>query len=130
MESKYGLSKIEAAIIKKTKAYSGGGQGIMFHIATLDNLRKHQRLLRVEPAPSQAILTAPGYGFEKLMTRMQDKTILYSIPKGEFRPTKGNTLLSAEIFLNEAPAGIGDHPALLALRVYGSWVKTTIMTFP
>jgi hypothetical protein len=129
LENKKWISSLEATVIKRTKAYNGG-DGMLFHIQTLDNLRKHQRLLTVKPIPSQVDITTRGVGFEQLMTHMQDKTILYRFPSGAFRPTKGNTNITAEIFLNEAPAGVGDHPALLALRVYIARVKELIQSFP
>jgi hypothetical protein len=129
MESKKWISSLEAAVIKRTKAYNGR-DGILWHIGKLDNLRKHQRLLTVEPIPSRAHVLVLTYGFEELMTRMPDKTILYRFPHGAFRPTKGNINLTPEIFLNEAPAGVGDHPALLALRVYIARVKELIQSFP
>jgi hypothetical protein len=129
LENKKWISPLEAKVIKRTKAYSGG-DNILFHISKLDNLRKHQRLLTVEPILSQANITTWGGDFEPLMTRMQDKTILYRFPSGAFRPTKGNTNVTAEIFLNEAPAGVGDHPALLALRVYITRVNELIKSFP
>jgi hypothetical protein len=53
LKSKNWISPIEAAVIKRTKAYDGG-DGMLFHIGKLDNLRKHQRLLTVEPTPTQA----------------------------------------------------------------------------
>jgi hypothetical protein len=64
------------------------------------------------------------------MTHMQDKTILYSIPPGAFSPHKGNTNVTAEIFLNEIPAGVGYRETFLALRVYVQRVKELIMSFP
>jgi hypothetical protein len=129
MKNKKFISSLEATVIKRTKAYDGG-DGILWHISKLDNLRKHQRLLTVEPIPSQANILALTYGFENLMTHMQDKTILYRFPHGAFHPTRGNINLTAEIFLNEAPAGVGDHPALLALRVYIARVRELIQSFP
>jgi len=129
LENKKWIFALEAKAIKRTKAYNGG-DGMLFHIGKLDNLRKHQRLLTVEPIPSQANITVGEGGFEQLMTRAQDKTILYRFPTGAFSPTKGNANIAAEIFLNETPAGVGDHPALLALRVYITRVNALIKSFP
>ena len=47
LKSEYGISWVEAATIKRTKAYDGGDH-VLWHIGKLDNLRKHQRLLTVE----------------------------------------------------------------------------------
>jgi hypothetical protein len=129
LEGKKWLSKTEAAWIKRMKAYNGGDV-VLWHIGKLDNLRKHQRLLTVEPVLSDASFTVSAFGFQKLMTHLQNKSILYSIPNGTFRPHKGNTIVTAEIFLNESPAGIGDREAFLALRVYIQRVTELIKAFP
>jgi hypothetical protein len=130
LETKHWISAIEAAVIKRTKAYSGGDH-ILWHIATLDNLRKHQRLIVVEPIPTAVDLTGITYA-ERLMlhSHSQNKSVLYRIPRGEFRMTKGNTHLSAEIFLNETPAEIGIRPAIVGARVYCSRVRSLILSFP
>jgi len=136
LENKSWISTTEASAIKKTRAYDPvypGGDVVLFHIAKLDNLRKHQRLLRVDPVPTLANITAWGPGIDKVMLHMkpmQDKTILYRIPKGIFRPSKGNAHVAAEVFLNEAAAGIGDKPALVALRVFIGRVDALIRGFP
>jgi hypothetical protein len=129
LEHKKWVSAIEATVIKRTKAYNGG-DAVLFHIGRLDNLRKHQRLLTIEPVPSQTTITSWGHTFERVMLHIQDKSILYRFAHGAFRPTKGNTNLAAEIFLKEAPAGVGDKPALLALRVYSARVRELIQSFP
>jgi hypothetical protein len=130
LEAKYGLSPAEISRIERTKAYDGGDH-VLWHIATLDNLRKHQRLLTVEPIPSQAEITSIIYA-ERLMlhSHSQNKTTLYRISAGAFHPTKGNTNLSAQIFLNETPAGVGMHPAIVALQNYCSRVYWLIQDFP
>jgi hypothetical protein len=64
MESKKWISSLEAAVIERTKAYNGG-DGILWHIGKLDNLRKHQRLLTVEPIPSRAHVLVQPYGFDR-----------------------------------------------------------------
>lgn len=131
LEAKKWISNIEARWIKRHKAHARGGIGgeILFHVHKLDNLRKHQRLLTVEPVVSQAFITL-AYGVEELLTHMQDKTVLYRIPTGTFRPHKGNTNVTAEIFLNETPAGIDDREAFLALRVYIQRVTEMIKSCP
>lgn len=130
LETEHGISAAEVAAIERTKAYDGG-DAVLWHIAKLDNLRKHQRLLTVEPIPSQADITWTTYA-ERLMhhSHSQNKTTLYRIPAGVFRPTKGNTNVAAEIFLNETPAGVGVRPAIVALRVYRSRVCWLIQDFP
>jgi hypothetical protein len=130
LKTKHSLSITETAVIENTKAYDGGDH-VLWHIGKLDNLRKHQRLLFVEPIPTQADITHI-YSVEKLMlhSHAQNKTTLYRIPAGVFRPTKGNTNLTAQIFLNETTVGIGVRPAIVGLRVYCSRVRSLILTFP
>lgn len=130
LEIEYGISATEVAAIERTKAYNGGDQ-VLWHIAKLDNLRKHQRLLVVQPLPTQVDITHFAFA-ERLMlhSHAQNKSILYSIPVGVFRSTKSNTNLTAEIFLNETPTGVGIHPAIVALRVYASRVDALIRGFP
>ena len=129
LETEHGISIDEALAIKRTKAYNGGDH-VLVHIRDLDNLRKHQRILVVKPIPTQVDITQI-YMVERIMTHShaQNKTTLYRIPAGTFRPTKGNTNLSAEIFLNET-APIGVRPALVAVRVYVERVKALIDGFP
>jgi hypothetical protein len=101
LEAKQWISAAEAAAIKRTKAYDGGDH-VLVHIRDLDNLRKHQRMLVVEPIPTQVDITQI-YMVERVMehSHAQNETKLYRIPVGSFRPTKSNTNLTAEIFLNE-----------------------------
>ena len=129
LESKQWISDDEALAIKRTKAYDGGDH-VLIHIRDLDNLRKHQRILVVQPMPTQVDITQI-YMVERLMlhSHAQNKSTLFRIPAGTFRPTKGNTNLSAEIFLNEA-APIGVRPAIVAVRVYVERVKALINGFP
>ena len=128
-EDKEWVSATEAAAIKRIKAYSGG-DNVLLHIAILDNLRKHRRLLTVEPIPDRATIAIFGAHVDRVMQHMDHKTILYRIGKGSFRPTKGNSHVAAEIFLNEAPAGAANKEALLSLRVYIARVNSLIIAFP
>lgn len=124
------ISDIEAAAIQRTKAYKGGDH-VLWHIAKLDNLRKHQRLLFVEPLPTQLDLTGIPYA-ERLMlhSHSQNKSSLYRILAGTFPPTRANTNLSAEIFLNEVESGVGLRPGMVAVRAYVDRVSALIQSFP
>ncbi|HML07357.1 MAG TPA: hypothetical protein VK430_04415 [Xanthobacteraceae bacterium] len=130
LETEYGCSPTEVAYIERAKAYDGG-DAVLWHICKLDNLRKHQRLLTVEPIPSTVNISWIYYA-ERIMehSHAQNKTKLYRIPRGVFRPTDGNTNLTPDIFLNEAPSGVGIHPAIVALRVYSERVYWLISEFP
>ena len=131
LEIEYGLSPVEAGRLKNTRAFNGGDR-VLFHIATLDNMRKHERLLRVEPSPLvvsfKFIPEAPIIG-----TNTDDKSILCRIRRGQWRflmATKTEPKITPEIFLNEATTVVGRRPALVALNVYISRVKWLIMDFP
>lgn len=124
------ISADEAAAVERTKAYDGGDH-VLWHIAKLDNLRKHQRLLFVEPLPTQLDLTSVPYA-ERLMlhSHAQNRSSLYRIPAGSFRPTRGNTSLGAEIFLNETDSGVGMRSGMVAVRAYVDRVSALIESFP
>ena len=84
---------------------------MLWHIGKLDNLRKHQRLLAVEDHMSRRIVhrDRPGPRFREADDpQWKTKPSLVRIPVGALRPHKGNTNVTAEIFLNEAPVGVGD----------------------
>jgi hypothetical protein len=134
LKAEHSLTTVEAKVIERTKAYSDafpGGDHLIWHIGKLDNLRKHQRLIHVEPIPTEADITQI-YMVQRVMehSHAQNKTTLFRIPGGTFHPTKGNTNLRAEIFLNETTAGIGVRPAIVGLRVYCSRVRAFIQSFP
>jgi hypothetical protein len=59
-----------------------------------------------------------------------EKTYLFAVPSGRPLPAKGQINLAAEILLNEAPAGVGDKPALVALWAYIERVNGLITGFP
>ncbi len=130
LKTEHRCSPAEVAYVEGTKAYDGGDV-VLWHIAKLDNLRKHQRLLTVEPIPSTVHITWMSYA-ERLMlhSHSQNKSILYRIPAGEFRATDGNTNITPDIFLNEAPSGVGIHPAIASLRAYSERVYWLIQMFP
>ena len=130
LETEHGCSAAEVAYIERMKAYDGGDH-VLWHIAKLDNLRKHQRLLTVEPIPSTVHIGWIYYA-ERLMchSHAKNKTVLYRIPRGEFRPAHGNANVTPDIFLNEAPSGVGVHPAIVSLRVYSERVYWLIEGFP
>ncbi len=126
LEIKHSLSAAEVAAIERTKAYPGGDH-VLSHIAILDNMRKHERLLRVEPE-----LTEINFGFGALLVYFgKDSKATFQARRGRMASvTKANTNVTAQIFLNEAPAGVGDKPAMLALTVYKDRVKALIENFP
>jgi hypothetical protein len=85
-------------------------------------------IVEPEPIPTEADITQI-YMVQRVMehSHAQNKTTLFRIPGGTFHPTKGNTNLRAEIFLNETTAGIGVRPAIVGLRVYCSRVRAFIL---
>jgi hypothetical protein len=130
LEAQHSITTAEITYIEQAKAYDGG-DNMLWHIGKLDNLRKHQRLLTVQPIPSVVNLGQIRYA-ERLMlhSHAQNRSLLYRIPRGEFRLTDGDINLTPDIFLNETPSGIGIHPAIVALRAYCSRVYWLIQDFP
>jgi hypothetical protein len=129
LESRKWISAAEAVAIKRTKAYKGGDR-VLYSIHQLDILRKHERLLAVEPIIRTAHLAIEDEGFHFIVQHMDDKTILYSFPRGRFRPTKSNSQIAPEIYLNEPTVGVTRHPAILALRAFTSRIRNLIEYFP
>lgn len=127
LKNKYTFTGAEIAAVERTKAYPGGDH-VLSHIAILDNMRKHQRLLRVVPLASEVTM---DFGMIPLLHGLNDKTIVGRVRRGRMAsPTKGQIKITPEIFLNEPPAGVGDKPAMLALRVYKERVDSLIRDFP
>jgi len=131
LEGKQWIDAAEAATIKNTKAYDGGDK-FLYAIHKLDILRKHERLLVVDPSVGPAHLTtlidSPSYLHHQAL---KDKTILYRIPsRFGFSPSKGNTLLAAEIFFNEPTLLVTQQPAIGVLRNFCTRVRTLIEGFP
>jgi hypothetical protein len=129
IEDKQWISSSEAATIKHTKAYDRGDH-VLYPIHQLDILRKHERLLTIEPFISQANITAWGADIEPRFFHLDNKTILFRLPRGRFRPTEGNSHVTAEIFLNEPSLGVANKPAIVALRFFTMRIKEFITSFP
>jgi hypothetical protein len=119
----------EAAAIKRTKAYNGGDH-FLYAIHKLDILRKHERLITVNPVISDSYITAWGGGVVADLRHLNDKTILFRLPKGSFRPSRGNTNVNAEIFFNEPSLGVSNKPAFVALRAFTARIYAFVTEFP
>jgi hypothetical protein len=108
IEGKKWLSKRERATVKTLKPYAGGDNTI-WPLHKLDILRKHQRLIAVQPdlhgfcwasldPKRPQLIWGGGIGME----RLKNKAILYRSKAGEgFDPAKGQTTLSPFIAFNE-----------------------------
>jgi len=129
MEDKKWISAIEAAAIKRTKAYKGGHH-FLYPLHQLDILRKHERLLLVEPKISSVHIPRGQNGVEPGFTRMDNKTILLRIAADRwFRPTQGDTQLASEILFNE-PSFLATHqPASGVLRNFTYSTAAIIESF-
>lgn len=109
IEGKKWLSKRERSAIKSLKPYSGGDDAI-WPLHKLDIVRKHQRLIAVQPdirgfswasmdREHPQLIWSGGVG----MRRLENKAVLYRSRTGEgFDPTKGETRFTALITFNEA----------------------------
>jgi hypothetical protein len=128
-KSKQWASAAEIAAIEATGAYEGG-DGLLYPLHQLDIQRKHERLVSAQPIVAKATITAWGGGLEPVLIRENDKTILFSAPKGHFTPTKGNNNVTSEIVLNEASLGITNQPAIHLLRQYIGRVTDILTKFP
>ena len=129
LESKKRIVAIEATAIKNTQAYRGGDPSL-YAIHQLDILRKHTRLLVIEPSIEAVqifIQNSASYIHRRVM---DDKTILYRLPYGRFRPTEGNTLAAAQIFLNEPALLTAKQPTMDVLRTFAARVRRLIEEFP
>jgi len=122
------FSQTEIARIKTLKPYARGDK-TLYPLHRLDILRKHHRFLKADAIISGANITAWGGGFAPHWRRLKDKTILYRVPAGRFRPHKGNTLMAAEIIIDEPALGLKNYPAIPLLRSYAARVSEIIKMF-
>jgi hypothetical protein len=104
LENKKWISASEAAAIKHTRAYNGG-DNVLFAIHQLDILRKHERLLTVNPVIAQTHITAVGGGIEQRLQHSNDKTILYRLSKGGFARRQATPMLPLIYFSMSLPSG-------------------------
>lgn len=128
-ERKEWISSVEAAAIKDTEAYKGGDD-VLYRVHQLDILRKHERLLKVGPVVRQTHVAMSGPGFEQITWQADDKTILGRFPRGGFSPTKSDTQIAPEIFLDEPTLGVARQPAVLVLRRFAARIRDIIQNFP
>jgi hypothetical protein len=86
LEGKKWLSPAERAVIKTLNPYQGGNE-LLWSLHQLDIMRKHRRLLRVEPTPGFFRVVGPAV--EPLQTgwmRTNNQTVLARIAKGASQP--------------------------------------------
>lgn len=129
LEAQQRITADEAAAIRKAKAYYGG-DSMLYAIHQLDTLRKHRRLLSVEPsikAAQATVLNGASYSFHRVM---DSKTVLYRFPARKFRPTHGNMLIASEIFFDEPSLVIMKQPAVDVVRAFIHHVQALIEHFP
>ena len=130
MEIKKWVAPCEAAAIKTSRAYKGG-HPFFYAIHQLDILRKHERLIVVNPLISEGyIRKRDASEIEPAWRALDDKTILFKCRKGGFDPTKRDTNITAQIFFNEPALGIPHNPAIAELRVFTASVGDFIERFP
>jgi len=129
MENKKWISPAEAAAIKRTKAYKGGDH-LLYPLHQLDILRKHERLLLVEPKISSVHIPKWETGVEPCFQRMDNKTILFRVFKSRtFHPAHGDTQFASEILFNEPTLLATHQPAEGVLRNFIYRVSALIKSF-
>jgi hypothetical protein len=129
IKKKKALSKTEIARIKSLRPYARGDK-TLYPLHRLDIMRKHHRFLNVDPIVAGANITAWGPGIVPYRLRLNDKTILYRLPRSSrFNPHQGNTMMAAEIFVNEPTLGLNNELAVPLLRRYAARVLEIIKLF-
>ena len=129
LETKQRVSTIEAAAIKNTRAYRGGDP-LLYVLHQLDILRKHERLLVLEPSVDVTHLTVLNAHLYVHRGTVNDKPVFYRFPARRLHATKGNTHITAEIFFNEPALWITKQPAISILRHFTQRVREVIVDFP
>jgi hypothetical protein len=118
IEGKKWLSKSERETIKALRPYQGGDV-LLWALHQLDILRKHERLIMMQPGISSAwVARFPGLqGVRRTSVHFDEKTPLWRFPIGSFRPTPGNANVTPEISFTEAAAlGAVREPVIPTLR--------------
>ena len=128
MENKKWISTTEAATIKHTKAYKGGDH-FLYPLHQLDILRKHERLLLVEPKISSVHIPRWQGGVEPCFKRMDDKTILFRVVSSRRFHPQGDTQLAADILFNEPTLLATHQPAEGVLKSFTYRVTALIESF-
>lgn len=129
LELKYGLSRAEIVTFKDSRAYEGS-DSCFFLLNKLDILRKHHRLISAEIRVHRKDSIMLGTYHVPVEEMLKNPTALFRLPKGQFRPTQGNTSIAAEIFLNETTLLKPKKPAVGVLREFAKWVGDFFATFP
>lgn len=132
IEGKKWLSKAEIATIKALKPYDGGNE-FLYPFHRLDNIRKHERLIAIEPIV-QSFITS-GWEGQPIGGKLEwcdtkDKIILFRArPCVRLRITKSNPNLSYAITLNEAAGIVGKKPVFPVLRAYAACAAEIVAMF-
>jgi hypothetical protein len=131
IEGKKWLSKSERATIKALKPYQGGDE-LLWPLHQLDILRKHERLITMQPEIGTSwVARFPGLqGVRRTSVHFEEKTALWRFPVGSFRPTPGNANVAPEISFTEAAAlGAVREPVIPTLRKLAERVAGIITMF-
>lgn len=121
IKQKNWLSDSEIAKIKSLKPYKGG-DALLYPLHYLDIVRKHERLIRVNPEISNARTTIMLYHARQEWRRLPDKTILARCPGNtpDFSFSQHNSNITSQITLNEPSIGLVDESAVLKLKAFCS----------
>jgi hypothetical protein len=128
-KAKKWLSPTEITTIKSIKPYPGG-DAVLHPLNELDIMRKHERLLIVEPSVRSAWMSTWVGAPRSIMRRKDNKTILFRFASGSgFRLSKSKTNVSASISLNEPALRMIHEPVIPLLRKFANRVTEIINLF-
>jgi hypothetical protein len=125
LESKKWLSPAERSIIKTLKPYRGGNE-LLWSLHQLDIMRKHRRLIGVEPTP--AFFRIAGQSVQPIMSgwiRTHNKTQLAFISKGARQPQITRTFT---VTIDE-PGMAERKPLVAALYEFAGLAESIIKLF-
>lgn len=130
IEGKKWLSAPERATIKNIKPYYGGDE-LIWQLANLDNLRKHERLIKVSAIPATFFMTMYIPGMMREWRRLENKAILLRIPSSaaRFIPTEANTNLTTKITFAEIGSRLNEAPVVEVLQSFAARVREIIAMF-
>jgi hypothetical protein len=137
VEGKKWLSKREQTAIKNLRPYKGGDDAI-WPLHQLDIRRKHERLVFASPdvAAFHWQRGVPGgvHGYIMVgglrgLERLENKTILTSLPADGLAAPEGDGHIAARITFNEIAIGLADQDVVATLYRFADRTREIIATF-
>lgn len=134
IESEGWLSATEIATIKKLQPYRTGDKAL-WQISKLDNLRKHERLIKASPSVTGSMIFGSlrhfRVGGTRAIERFENKPVLLRLPLGErFNMAYGNTNVAVHIVFGELGVDFGvDEEVATVLYGFTKRCKEVISEF-